>query len=247
MKHEFLPPEFESLKIEKPYWKMSQMKEGENRFRIVMRPIAGWIDWRDGKPLRFRPSNKPSVAVDASKPIKPFWSLYVWDYAREALFILEITQNSIIKTLTALGHDEDWGDFLKYDLKLKKEGTGKETKYIITPMPHKPLSERVLKAISSCPVRLEALYEGGDPWTDLTGTGSCFNEETGEVYDCGILTETECDELDAITLKDSALEKKICDNLKIDTIYQTPKKDFDRVKEYAEKYRENQEKKRSIA
>jgi hypothetical protein len=243
MKHEFLPSEFESLKIEKPYWKMSQMKEGENRFRIVMRPIAGWMDWKDNKPMRFRPSNKPSAPVDASKPIKPFWALHVWDYAREALFILEITQNSIIKTLTALGHDEDWGDFLKYDLKVKKEGAGKDTRYTITPLPHKPLSERVLKAIAACPVRLEALYEGGDPWTDLTA----FNEETGEVLDPGILTEAQCDELDAITLKDAALEKKICENLKIDNIYRTPAKDFDRVRDYAEKYRDNLEKKRNIA
>lgn len=175
----FLPNGYELLKIEKPYWKMSQLKVGDNRMRIMMQAVAGWEDWKDKKPLRFRPENKPSKSIHPDKPIKPFWACYVWDYAREALFILEIVQTSLIRALTLIGQDEDWGDFTKYDIKINKQGSGETTKYTLTPLPHKPLTAKMEEALRECPVRLEALYESGDPWTDLVGIE--VDEQTGEV------------------------------------------------------------------
>ncbi len=186
--NDFLPNGYESLKTTKAYWKMSEMKETGNRLRIVMKPIAGWLDWVDSKPKRYRPDQKPLKAFDAAKPIKPFWDLYVWDYAREGLFILEITQMSILKALTKIATDEDWGDFLEYDIKIAKEGSGKETRYVVTPLPHKPLNEKITDALKRSPVRLEALYEGGDPWTDLKAS---LDESTGEVVNPSSVLESE--------------------------------------------------------
>ncbi len=167
---EFLPDGYESLKIEKPYWKMSQMKEGDNRLRIVSKPIAGWIDWHGTKPVRYRPGKQPSKSFDTLKPMRPFWCMHVWDYERQGLYVLEITQNSILKTLESLAKDPDWGDFLGYDIKIKKQGSGKDTKYGVTPLPHKPYNDTIVKAIKETPIRLEALYDGGDPWKDLDGS-----------------------------------------------------------------------------
>jgi hypothetical protein len=175
----FLPKGYESLKTEKSYWKMSQMKEGDNRLRIVIQPIAGWIDWQDKKPVRYQPEKKPAKSFNSEKPAKAFWSCYVWDYAREALFILEITQMSILKALTLLGKDENWGDFTKYDVKINKEGSGKDTRYSLTPLPHKSFGPKIEEALKRSPVRLEALYDGGDPWTDLIEL--IMDEGTGEV------------------------------------------------------------------
>jgi hypothetical protein len=90
----FLPEGYETLKTEKKYMRPAQLKDGENRIRIVCRPIAGWIDWKDKKPYRYRPSAKPKFSFDPKEPINAFWSLYVWDYARADLFILEVTQAS---------------------------------------------------------------------------------------------------------------------------------------------------------
>jgi hypothetical protein len=184
----FLPNGYESLKLTKAYWKMSEMKETGSRLRIVMKPIAGWLDWVESKPKRYRPDQKPQKAFDADKPIKPFWDLYVWDYAREGLFILEITQMSLIKALTKIATDEDWGDFLEYDLKITKEGAGKDTRYTLTPLPHKPFSEKTVEALKKAPVRLEALYDGGDPWTDLKGP---VDEVTGEVVNPSSILESD--------------------------------------------------------
>lgn len=163
----FLPEGYELIRTEKKYLKMSQMKEGENRMRVVQRPIAGWIDWHENKPVRYRPDAKPKRPYDPEKPIKAFWNLYVWDYERKDLFILEVSQGSVIKALTAIATDEDWGDMTQFDIKLKKEGSGKETRYSIQPIPHKPMADEIVKALKAAPVRLEALYEGGDPWSDI--------------------------------------------------------------------------------
>ena len=163
----FLPEGIELMKTERPYWKTKDMKEGDNKLRIVMRPIAGWIDWDEKKPLRFRPENKPKKPLNPEKPVKPFWVCYVWDYAREGLYVIEFTQSSILKSLQAFGSDSDWGDFTKYDLKVKKEGSGLDTSYTVTPLPHKPMSENIEKALRETPVNLEALYDGGDPWNDF--------------------------------------------------------------------------------
>lgn len=162
----FLPTGFEKLRIEKPYWKMSQMKDGDNRLRIVQRPIAGWIQWHENKPLRYRPDQKPKRPLDAAKPLRPFWACYVWDYAREGLYVLEITQASVLKSLTAYAEDPDWGDFTQYDLKIRREGSGKETRYQVTPLPHKAMSSAIEAALSCTPVYLENLYDGGDPWDE---------------------------------------------------------------------------------
>lgn len=160
----YLPEGFESLQTEKSYINLPKLPEGEYRYRIVLRPIAGWLDWKDKKPYRFRPDNKPDHSFDEERPMKAFWSFYVWDYAQEGLFIMEVTQMSILKALTHLGRDEDWGDFTQYDIKIKKSGSGKETEYSVSPVPHKPLAEKIALALAKKPVNLEALYEGGDPW-----------------------------------------------------------------------------------
>lgn len=165
----YLPEGYENLKTESNYLKMSQMQEGENRLRIVQRPIAGWIDWKDNKPYRYRPDKKPSSSFDLEKPIRPFWACHVWDYEREGLFVLEITQSSILKALTQYGQDEEWGDFTDYDIKIIKEGNGKETRYHVLPTPPQPLAESIQEIIRNSPVNLEALYSGGDPWGKFEG------------------------------------------------------------------------------
>ena len=157
-----LPAGFELLNEEKRYINVSQLPNGEHKFRIVQAPIAGWEDWENNKPLRFRPEAKPKNPVDAAKPIRAFWALYVWDYQKEGLYVMSIKQNTIRHALQALWLNEDWGELTTYDIKIKKEGSGIETNYTVTPIPHKPLAADIKKALADSPVRLEALYDGGE-------------------------------------------------------------------------------------
>jgi hypothetical protein len=172
-----MPEDYEEVSSKKNYWRLPKMQEGDNRFRIVSRPIAGWIDWKDNKPLRYRPLSKPKRSVDPSKPMRPFWTCVVWDYLRRNLFVLEITQSGVIKQLEMYGKDPDWGDFSKYDLKIKKEGSNLETKYTVTAVPHKPMEKEIIDAIAATPINLNALYSGGDPWTDLEESPNSMKKE----------------------------------------------------------------------
>lgn len=167
MMKSFLPQGFETLRTERSYVNLSKLPEGEYKFRIVKRPIAGWVDWKDRKPFRYRPDAKPSNSFDEEKPMKAFWAMYVWDYTQDGLFIMEVTQMGIMKFLTSLAMDEDWGDFTTYDIKIKKSGSGKETEYSVSPVPHKPMLEKITSLLARKPVNLEALYDGKDPWKDL--------------------------------------------------------------------------------
>lgn len=166
--NQFLPYGFEELKSSHSYWRMKEMEQGDNRLRIIQRPICGWIDWKENKPYRYRADEKPINSFNPDKPIRAFWTCNVWDYHRKALFILEITQNSILKTLSILGNDVEWGDFREYDIKINKSGNGKETKYMVTPLPHKKLDSSIQEAIKENPVNLDVLFKGGDPWNGST-------------------------------------------------------------------------------
>lgn len=170
-----LPVGYYKLKTEKPYIKLSKLSDGEHRFRIVSRPIAGWVDWLDKKPYRYKPENKPSSSFDPTKKVKSFWILHVWDYEQEGLYVMEITQIGIIKSLENYALNEDWGDLTTFDFKIKKEGSGMDTEYTVIPVPHKAMSAKIKKSIEETKIRLEALYDGKDPWTDLEESEDTVN------------------------------------------------------------------------
>lgn len=182
MKTNNLPIGYEQLKAQKPYINISKLPEGTYRFRIVSRPIAGWLEWKNKKPFRTAPDKKPLPTLneengDLIQP-KRFWALHVWDYLQKGLFVMEVTQAGILKDLENLALNEDWGDLTSYDVKIQKVGTMKETKYSVTPVPHKPVADDVKKLVESTKIRLEALYEGKDPWTDLEPGESVFSDLT---------------------------------------------------------------------
>lgn len=141
-----------------------KFKEGETRFRIISKPILGWEDWKDKKPIRFKFDEKPQKPIDPAKPIKHFWAMAVWDYQANRVAILEITQKGIQTTLRGLAQDPDWGDPSQYDIKVERKGSGMETEYEVKPVPHKPLTEEIKAACAETKVYLEALYVAGDPF-----------------------------------------------------------------------------------
>jgi hypothetical protein len=235
MTNNSLPTGFDKLKTEKPYINLGKLIEGEYKFRIVQRPIAGWIDWKDRKPYRFRPENKPKAPFDATKPIKPFWALHVWDYTKEGLFVMEVTQNSIRKALEMLALNEDWGDLTTFDFRIKKEGTGIDTSYSVIPTPHKSMSPAIKEAVGAAKIRLEALYEGKDPWNDLEETFS-FDDLVAETAPSEKLSEEQCAQLDACLLKlnDSKMKDFICKRQSIEHVHDLHPDKFKDVMGYLE-------------
>ena len=164
---------FDGLITDKKYMKL---KEGENKFRIAMTPISGWMQWKDKKPYRYKKDKKPAISFDDKEPLRPFLACYVWDYSINDLFILELTQTTILKALKSLLESEDWGDLTGYDIKIKRSGTGNMTKYLVEPNPPKPMLPAIKSALIAHPVRLEALFDGTDPWNkQLADALECAN------------------------------------------------------------------------
>ena len=147
-----------------------KLQQGDNRLRIMGRPIIGyeyWLDTPEGgrKPVRIRMNEKVPMDIPEPEKVKHFWAMVVWDYEGKQFKILELTQKGIQKTITGLSRDKDWGTPLNYDLVINKTGEKMETEYQVVPKPAKGLDETILKAYKALEINLEALYEGKDPFT----------------------------------------------------------------------------------
>lgn len=161
MRYEFLPANYEAPRSSGNYFKL---EDGENRIRILSRPILGWEDWIEKKPVRYRMDNKPAAPYDPKKSIKHFWSMIAWNYAMNSIQILHITQSSIQKAIEVLSKDADWGAPYGYDIKIYKSGNGVDTEYSVNPTAPKPISQEILDAFAKKPCNLEALYTNADPF-----------------------------------------------------------------------------------
>jgi hypothetical protein len=158
----FLPDDYTSPKSSDNYMKL---QDGENRIRILSKPILGYEDWTvDKRPVRYPLDKKPPAPIDATKPIKHFWAFIVWNHADEKIQIMQITQATIRMCLEALARDADWADPFHYDIKIVKEGSGKESKYTVNPVPHKPLDPYIITQFMEKRINLDALFTGADPF-----------------------------------------------------------------------------------
>lgn len=156
----FLPVDYKIPKANKGYMKI---QEGENKIRILSKPILGWEDWNDKKPIRFTMNNKP-VPLDSKKPLKHFWSFVCWNYLDKDIQILHLVQNSIKHKIQTLVDDPDWGSPYNYDIKIIRRGEGMETEYDVNPLPHKDLGQDIIQAFYLKPINLSALFHNVDPF-----------------------------------------------------------------------------------
>ena len=156
--------------------------QGENKLRIVggsdtdppgfIQGMLGWTTDDDNKrkPHRWKIGEDVPKVTFSDKP-KEFFTFVVWNYAEEALQIMELTQAGLKEKILELAKDEDWGDPRKYDISIIRNGEGIETSYVLTPKPHKKRSDEINEAVASMKVNLNALYEGGDPFEEQSGEG----------------------------------------------------------------------------
>jgi len=171
---DFLPEGYEAPQGGSSYFKL---QPGENKLRILSKPIIGWLDWKDNKPYRFRFNRKPEKPL-ADKPIRHFWAMVVFDYSDNQVKIFEVTQSTIQKAIEDLAKNEDWGSPHTYDLKISKKGQEKNTEYSVMPSPKKDLTPEIKQAAKDRPVHLDALFEGKDPFIITNGEQTQMIHET---------------------------------------------------------------------
>lgn len=160
---DFLPENYKSPKTSGNYTKL---QKGENRIRILSKPIFGWEDWIENKPVRYGMYKKPSKSFDSKKPMRHFWAFIVYNYNDEQIQIMQVSQCTIIKGLENLCRDKDWGSPFGYDLKIVKTGEGVKTEYAVNPLPHKPVDPAILEVFHERRCNLNALFAGQDPFSE---------------------------------------------------------------------------------
>jgi hypothetical protein len=148
-------------------------------FRILSSAIVGyewWMDTADGGrvPRRVRTAGEVPEdvrqALETQNKAKHFWAFTVYNYAAESIQVLEIKQQTIMRAIEALLNNPKWGNPQGYDLTVEKVKTGSrdlDVEYHVIPEPPSPLDEGIAELSKHVPVRLEALYEGQDPFATL--------------------------------------------------------------------------------
>ena len=162
----FLPEDYQTPSTSNYYCKL---QEGENRIRIMSKPIFGWEDWQDKKPIRFRLDKKPATSFDSKKPVKHFWAFIVFNYNDEQIQIMKVTQATIQKSLKAFCKDKDWGEPFGYDIKIMKTGEGVDTEYFVNPIPHKPIDAYLITCFNERRINLDAMFDNADPFSHEWG------------------------------------------------------------------------------
>ncbi len=198
----FLPTDYKTPSSSNLYLKL---QEGENKFRILSKPILGWEEWTlDKKPMRYTMEDKPSKPIAKDKPPKHFWAFIVYNYATDCVQIMQVTQNSIRKSIEALCRDTDWGDPYYYDIKITKSGSGMDTEYKVNPIPHKPIDGNILQAFKDQPIWLDAMFVNGDPfasdWKEYTPLAHEGTEKITSINSGNKVSADEAMELEKLIL-----------------------------------------------
>lgn len=182
----FLPKGYKLPKSTSDYFRF---EDGSNKFRILKSPIVGWSWWteeEDGKKVPHRVYTFNDVPSEYRPEARHFWALIVMNHNTDDINILEITQKSIQAGIKALTDDEDWGVPYDYDINVTRTGEKLETKYTVTPSPKKKLDLHIDLQHKADNIRLEALYDGEDPFDglkDRTKDNSAYEnvKKTGNV------------------------------------------------------------------
>jgi hypothetical protein len=171
--NDFLPKGYETLESERNYMEFA---EGMNTFRILSPAIVGyeWFeDTGDGGrvPRRVRTAEEVPAAVRTAvndwDQAKHFWAFTVFNYATQSIQVLKVKQKTIQRDIEAYTNNPKWGNPMGYDLTVEKVKTGsrkRDVVYHVIPEPPMPLDAEIAELARHIPVRLEALYDGEDPF-----------------------------------------------------------------------------------
>ncbi len=107
---------------------------GVTTVRIVGNCITGTEYWDDRTPVRVMDEKEVPEHIDDAKH---FWMVPV--AVDDEINIWTITQKSIQSQIFELMQSKKWGDPQNYDLDVKREGSGLQTRYTVTPNPKEDL------------------------------------------------------------------------------------------------------------
>lgn len=143
-----------------------KFQKGENTFRVMSPAVTGFEYWTtEKKPIRSATkwaTTPADIALDADgnpTSIKHFWNFIVWNYNDKAIQSLEITQKGVMDSIKALADNAKWGNPMKYDITVVKEGEGLKTKYAVQPNPHAEVTPEIVAEFEAKGMKAESIFD----------------------------------------------------------------------------------------
>jgi hypothetical protein len=165
MNDSFLPQDYTVPATPGDYTKLPI---GTTKLRILSSPVMGYEDWAIGengknKPVRTKELQKPlnQVKDQQGKFVIPkhFWAMVVWNYDAQKIQIWQPTQKAILNDISMIVKDPDFADIYSYDIKVIKEGTGKDTKYKVMAGKETELTPNITQSYLDAMVDLDKLFD----------------------------------------------------------------------------------------
>jgi hypothetical protein len=172
---DFLPEGYQTPEVQSNYM---TLEDGVNSFRILSNAIVGYEWWAEQgeegrRPVRVRTAEEiPDEVRNASdnrQKARHFWAFTVYNYQTKTIQILVLKQQTVMRAIEAFVKNPKWGNPKEYDLIIERVRTGnrdRDVEYNVIPEPPSPLDEGIVELARSVPVRLEALYDGEDPFAE---------------------------------------------------------------------------------
>jgi hypothetical protein len=171
----FLPKDYQAPEVQSNYM---TLEEGVNSFRVLTPAIVGYEWWVETqaegrRPVRVRTleeiPDEVREATDSRQKAKHFWAMTIYNYKSQTIQILELKQKTVMRAIEAFVKNPKWGDPQHYDLQIEKVRTGsqdRDVEYNVIPEPPSELDEGIVELARSVPVRLEAMFDGEDPFAE---------------------------------------------------------------------------------
>jgi hypothetical protein len=160
--NDFLPKGYQTPEPERRYMEFA---EGQNTFRVLSHAVIGYEWWTESKengrrPVRVRTAEEVPEdvrnAVDLQDRPKHFSTFTVHNYAAQAIQVLEIKQQTIMRAIESLINNPKWGSPWEYDLTIEKVKTGArdlDVEYHVIPEPKAELDEGIAAFTSNLPIQ----------------------------------------------------------------------------------------------
>ena len=130
-----------------------KLKDGINQMRIVSTPAQISIHWEkgiDGQNKKVICPGSGCPICKAGKAPQLRYQIQVIDRTDGKVKVLE-QGSTVFNAIKAYAVDPEYGDPSKYDIKIKKEGSGRDTKYSVVASPNKSeLNSDEQKAVQEC-------------------------------------------------------------------------------------------------
>lgn len=158
----FLPPGYNPPQSSSGNY--MKLEEGENKIRILSEAKIGFEGWKDRKCFRHEGTicrikvEDVDTNRDGMPNINHFWAFLVWNYNAKKIQILEITQKTIMRSITTFVHDEDFGDPKGYDIVINKTKAADKITYNLLAKPPRPVSPEIEEAFANTKVTLDSLF-----------------------------------------------------------------------------------------